>query len=157
MKNEKIKLIVFCIIITAVPFVFLKYHESYKIIIKPKLIFKSSEKSTSSEKNWKKLIESIIMVESANNDSAINYGGCVGCMQITPIYIKEVNRINRLYKNPERYKLSDRYDRKKCIEMFNILQSHRNPTKDIHKAIRLHNPTAGKWYEDRIMKLYNLS
>jgi hypothetical protein len=34
--------------------------------------------------------------------------------------------------------------------MFEIIQNHHNPSKNIDRAIKLHNPGAGDWYDKRI-------
>lgn len=142
--------IIFVIVLTSI-FLFRK-SSPVKVATKPvakPVITKSLE-----EINWEKLTNSIIFIESTNNDSAINIGNCVGCLQISPIYVKEVNRILKIKHFNKTYKLSDRYNRIKSIEMFNIVQDYRNPKHNFHRAIRLHNPTAGKWYENRIMKRF---
>lgn len=101
--------------------------------------------------DWDKLIEAIIWRESKGNDKAVNRKtDAVGCMQITPIYLKQCNKI----AGHEKYKLSDRYSRSKSIEMFNLYQSHFNPDKDLHLAIKLHNPRASYSYHRDIEKKY---
>lgn len=71
---------------------------------------------------WADLIEAIIYVESRGNDSAIgDRGKAVGCLQIHPILVREVNRILRRNDIPLVYTLEDRYNREKSIEMFNII------------------------------------
>lgn len=102
--------------------------------------------------DWDKLIEAIIWRESRGNDKAVNHKtNAVGCMQITPIYLEQCNNIIGY----EKYKLSDRYSREKSIEMFNIYQSHFNPNKGFHLAIKLHNPRASYWYHRDIENKYN--
>lgn len=102
--------------------------------------------------DWDKLIEAIIWRESRGNDNAINNKtNAAGCMQITPIYLKQCNNI----VGHNKYKLSDRYNRRKSIEMFNIYQSHFNPDKDLHLAIKLHNPRASYSYHRDIENKYN--
>lgn len=101
--------------------------------------------------NWEKLIEAIIWRESNGNNRAVNHKtNAVGCMQITPIYLKQCNKI----AGYEKYKLSDRYSRSKSIEMFNLYQSHFNPEKDLHLAIKRHNPRANYSYHRDIEKKY---
>ena len=76
-------------------------------------------------------------------------GDAVGILQITPIYVAEANRIS---KN-DTFVLSDRESVLKSLKMFEIVQGFHNPEKDIKKAIKLHNPTAGdKYYQDVIDK-----
>ena len=101
--------------------------------------------------DWDKLIEAIIWIESNGNDKAVNHKtNAVGCMQITPIYLKQCNKI----AGYEKYKLSDRYNRSKSIEMFNIYQSYFNPDKDLHLAIKVHNPKASYIYHRNIENKY---
>jgi hypothetical protein len=74
------------------------------------------------EPSWEDLIDAIIFVESRGNDSAIgDRGKAVGCLQIQPICVREVNRILRKHKSNVRYSLQDRYSRAKSIQMFNII------------------------------------
>lgn len=72
-------------------------------------------------------------------------------IQLMPVYVKDANRI----LGEEKYSLSDRYKRDTSIEMFNVIQDHYNPTHDIAKAIKLHNPRAGRWYYNRVIKVLN--
>ena len=74
------------------------------------------------------LLEAIIVVESNGNDSCIgdkNLGRpSVGCLQIRPIMVREVNRLLRKQKIKKKYTLNDRYNRKKSIEMFYIWRDY---------------------------------
>jgi hypothetical protein len=74
------------------------------------------------------LLEAMIIVESNGNDSCIgdrNLGRpSVGCLQIRPIMVREVNRILRKQKIKKKYTLNDRYSRKKSIEMFYIWRDY---------------------------------
>ena len=56
----------------------------------------------------------LIFIESSGNDKAVN-GEAAGCLQITPILVKDVNRIAGT-----NFTLEDRFDRKKSIEMAQI-------------------------------------
>lgn len=85
---------------------------------------------------WEILQLAIIRTESEFNTLAVGKTGDLGIFQITPIYVKEVNRI----LGEERYIHTDAFDLNKSIEMFNIIQNHKNPQKDISKAIYIHNP-----------------
>lgn len=65
------------------------------------------------------LIKAIMYVESRDNDSAYNASeDAVGCLQIRPIMVKEVNRLLKRRKDAKRYTLNNRWDRQKSIEMF---------------------------------------
>ena len=65
------------------------------------------------------LIGAIIQVESSGNDSAYNKSeDAVGCLQIRPVMVREVNRLLQKRKDDRVYTLSDRWNRQKSIEMF---------------------------------------
>lgn len=90
---------------------------------------------------------SLIQVESEGKADAVGKTNDVGILQITPIYVKDVNRI----LGEDKYDLSCRTDTEKSLEMFEILQGHYNPSKSIDKAIKLHNPKAPQSYRIKIM------
>lgn len=95
--------------------------------------------------SWDVFVEALVMTESGGNPSAVGKNNDAGILQITPIYVKEVNRIAQ--KN---YTLEDRFDPDKSKEMFQIMNTHYNPSFNIDRAIRIHNPGAGNWYSTRI-------
>lgn len=64
------------------------------------------------------LILGLIMVESSNRDWVVN-GDAAGCLQIRPGVIIDVN----LYSH-RHYRLDDRLDRRKSIEMLRIYLHH---------------------------------
>ena len=74
------------------------------------------------------LIEAIIYVESRGDIKAHNISeDAVGCLQIRPIMLREVNRLLGYNK----YKLADRWNKAKSIEMFNVIKDHTtNPTNE---------------------------
>lgn len=85
------------------------------------------------------LIEALIQVESTGNDSAYNSKeDAVGCLQIRPIMVREVNRVLKLQGSDKRYKLKDRWSREKSIEMFNIIA-------DYHSSDESHEVIARRW------------
>ena len=97
------------------------------------------------------LIElAIIWQESkANPNPKYSDGESEGILQITPIYVKEVNRI--LGKN--KYTLYDRRNPLKSHEMFLVVQNYHNPEKDVKKAVKLHNKAG--WYFEEVIDRYN--
>lgn len=111
-----------------------------------------------SEKDWKPVIEAIMQVESNGRDNA-KRGASVGVLQITPVLVAECNNILRLRKINKRYKLSDRKNRQKSIEMFLLFQSWFNPKKDVELAIRSWNGgmhysvKRTQRYFDKVMKI----
>ena len=74
------------------------------------------------------LIDAIIYVESKGDIKAHNISeDAVGCLQIRPIMLREVNRLLGYNK----YQLSDRWNKVKSIEMFNVIkQNTTNPTNE---------------------------
>ena len=67
------------------------------------------------------LIAAIIQVESGGDTLAYNCKeDAVGCLQIRPIMVREVNRL----LGKDSFTLSDRWSKVKSIQMFNILRSH---------------------------------
>ena len=66
-------------------------------------------------------------------------GKSCGCMQITPILVKECNRILDLRKSKKRYSMEDRFSVSKSKEMFLLFQSFYNPKNDVELAIRSWN------------------
>ena len=65
------------------------------------------------------LIGAIIQVESRDKDSAYNKSeDAVGCLQIRPIMVREVNRLLKIRGDSRRYTLLNRWNRQKSIEMF---------------------------------------
>lgn len=98
--------------------------------------------------DWDILVRALIQVESGGDSLAVGKTNDLGALQITPIYVTDVNRI----LGEERYTLEDRKSLVKSLEMFEIIQGHYNPSRDIDKAIRLHNPGAGEWYRERVYR-----
>ena len=74
------------------------------------------------------VVKAMIQVESCGNDSAYNaIEEAVGCLQIRPIMLREVNRILRKQGDTLRFKLEDRWDREKSLEMFHIWREYHHP------------------------------
>lgn len=106
-----------------------------------------------------RLITAIAIVESKQNEKAVSRD-CVGYLQIRPILVQECNDILKAKGMSQRYKLGDRYDKKKSIEMFYVIQDKYNPCHNIEKALWIWNagPTSKKRpteYMRRVMKEYN--
>lgn len=91
-----------------------------------------------SNTEWQTLIKAISAVESSNNPKAVN-GHHVGLLQISPVCVRECNRIVG-YK---RFSYNDRFSAEKSIEMFNIIQGAYNPERNHEKAARLWNGGQG--------------
>jgi len=81
------------------------------------------------------LIAAIIQVESGGDTLAYNLKeDAVGCLQIRPIMVREVNRL----LGKDSFTLSDRWSKVKSIQMFNILRSHLKGASD-EKIARVWN------------------
>ena len=90
--------------------------------------------------DWNPVINAIIEVESEGNPKAVDKSGkSCGIMQITPILVKECNRILNLRKSSKRYSMKDRFSVNKSKEMFLLYQSFYNPKNDVELAIRSWN------------------
>ena len=86
--------------------------------------------------DWTPVINAIIEVESEGNAKAVDKSGkSCGCMQITPLLVKECNRILDLRKSSKRYSMKDRFSVRKSKEMFLLYQSFYNPKNDVELAM----------------------
>lgn len=102
---------------------------------------------------WEQMIKSITLIESRNDDHAFNSSsGALGRFQMKKIYVDEVNRILKLRKQKKRYRYKDRTNPKRAREMFDIYQSHHNPTKNIDRAIILHRGKKSLKYIEAVKK-----
>ena len=73
------------------------------------------------------LIAAIIQVESGGDTLAYNSKeDAVGCLQIRPIMVREVNRL----VGKDSFTLYDRWSKAKSIQMFNVIRSHTNNPTD---------------------------
>ena len=71
------------------------------------------------------LLSAIMFVESRHNDSAYCASeDAVGCLQIRKTMVRDVNRILKHQGDSIKYKMKDRWDRIKSIEIFNIYCAH---------------------------------
>jgi len=99
--------------------------------------------------DWELLKIAIIWQESKGNSKAIGGNG-YGIYQITPIYVKECNRILDTIK----YKHSDAFIDSLANDMFEVVQNYHNKEKCPKKAIKLHNK--GDKYYQEVMDKYNM-
>jgi len=100
--------------------------------------------------DWHNFIDAMIYVESGNNSLAVGKDNDAGVLQITPVYVEEVNRL----LGEKKYTLKDRFDEYKSIEMFNIMNDKYNHERCFYKAMRLHNPNASESYKRKILYKY---
>ena len=110
--------------------------------------------------SWGRTIKAIARVESNFNEKAVN-GIYVGYLQISPVLVKDCNRILGQKGSKKRYTLNDRYNKQKSIEMFITIQSFYNPKNSIEHAIRLWNGGPNysvkrtQGYYNKVMRYYN--
>jgi soluble lytic murein transglycosylase-like protein len=82
----------------------------------------------------------IMRVESNFNPYAINIKeNAVGILQIRPVMVKEVNKIQKKLNKKEFFTLEDRYDSLKSVKMYYIVQKYHNPTSNPKLSARLWN------------------
>lgn len=93
--------------------------------------------------SWAMLQLAIAITESKCNPSATGATQDFGILQLTPIYVKEANRVGGT-----NYAHSDAYDPLKSLLMFQAVQDYHNPEHDQNKAIKLHNKAP--WYARKV-------
>lgn len=86
---------------------------------------------------WQKLVLAIAFTESRFNPDAVGKAGDYGCLQITPVYVREANRVSGA-----NYCHEDAFDIDMSLAMFSAIQDEYNPQRDMELAIRLHNKSA---------------
>ena len=107
----------------------------------------------SSRFDWNPVIDAIIEVESEGKAVAVDKSGkSCGIMQITPILVKECNRVLELKNSSKRYTMKDRFSVQKSKEMFLLFQSFYNPKNNVELAIRSWN--GGMHYTKRGTQRY---
>lgn len=94
---------------------------------------------------WQQMQLAIAYTESRFNPQAVGKANDSGVLQLTPIYIREVNRVAGTS-----YKLADAFDIEKAAEIFSRMQDHYNPEHDLEKAIQLHN--SSPYYRREVLK-----
>ena len=93
---------------------------------------------------WDIFTLALIKVESEYNNNTVSSVGAKGYFQMTPIYVKEVNRIHKT-----NFTFDQVTDFAKAYEIFDLMQKAHNPDYNMDKALELHN---GKhvWYNKRV-------
>ena len=95
---------------------------------------------------WDIFTLALMKVESEYDNSAVSSVGARGYFQMTPIYVKEVNRVHKT-----NYTFDQVTDFDTAYEIFDLMQQAHNPNYNMDKALELHN---GKhaWYNRRVYK-----
>ena len=79
---------------------------------------------------------------------AVGKDNDLGILQITPIFVDEVNRL----VGKDIFTHQDALSPEKSLQMLAIYQEHKNPSRDTDKAIQLHNPKGGYTYARKVKK-----
>lgn len=96
-----------------------------------------------------KVIKIFEHIESRHNENARN-GKYVGTLQISPIMVREANRINGY----EKYTLSDRNDSLMSANMFKDVMEYHNGKKSLTKAIRIWTGGNDSEYQNRVFDMF---
>ena len=132
--------------------------ESYKKIIEElrhendslQKVVDNIHKQHEEDLEWYIFKLALIKVESNFNPEAVNRTSRAGGLfQIMPNggFLQEANRLIGI----DAFTDSCRFDTRNSNQIFEVVNSIRNPERNIEVAIKLHNPRAGEWYRDRIM------
>ena len=97
---------------------------------------------------WETTQLALILTESQMDSLAVGKDNDLGILQITPIFVDEVNRL----VGKEQFSHQDALSPEKSLQMLAIYQEHKNPTHDTDKAIQLHNPKGGYSYARKVKK-----
>lgn len=125
------------------------------------LLYNISNDEESDSDKLSALEKAIIQVESSGNDRAVNNRtNAVGCMQIRPIMVREVNRILSIKGEGKRFVYDDRLSRKKSLDMFRIWRAfhHKNDSREVvarcwNGGTRGHEMTATIKYWNKVKRL----
>lgn len=101
------------------------------------------------ESDTDRLIKIFEHIESRHNEKARN-GKYVGTLQISPIMIREANRINGYKK----YSLSDRNDSLTSAKIFKDIMQHKNREKFIRKAVIIWRGRDNSIYRKKVIHMF---
>ena len=96
---------------------------------------------------WDMFTLALIGVESTFDSTALSDKDARGFLQLTSVWVDEVNRLCATS-----YSYEDAWRTERAVELYELMQDHKNPGRDLETAIRLHNPRAGRWYARRIYR-----
>ena len=97
---------------------------------------------------WETTQLALILTESQMDSLAVGKANDLGILQITPIFVDEVNRL----VGKDQFSHQDALSPEKSLQMLAIYQEYKNPTHDTDKAIQLHNPKGGYAYARKVKK-----
>ncbi len=128
----------------------------------PYIQTKPQTKTLKTKTYSKTLVDALILVESAGNPNAFNKKeNAVGCLQIRPIMVREVNRILRKQNKDKRFTKEDRWDCGLSKEMFYIwcIHHHLNSSSEViarnwNGGPRGYKKQSTKYYWQKVQKLW---
>ena len=97
---------------------------------------------------WETTQLALILTESQMDSLAVGKDNDLGILQITPIFVDEVNRL----VGKDLFTHQDALSPEKSLQMLAIYQEYKNPSHDTDKAIQLHNPRGGYAYARKVKK-----
>ena len=100
--------------------------------------------------DWEVLQMAIAFTESRFRPDAKGKAMDYGVYQITPIYVKEINRLSGY----EAFQHEEALDVGKSVQMFNAMQTFKNPEHDIERAIHFHNKSP--YYRKTVLENYDM-
>jgi hypothetical protein len=104
------------------------------------------------------LINALIYVESHGQDSAIGdthlEKPSIGALQIRPIMVREANRILKIQGLPKQFKLKDRFNRQKSIDMFIVWKNFHHKDHSDEVTSRCWNGGPRGWKNKRTLKYW---
>ena len=141
MKNEKFFILLALICSLVCNFIQVEYIQALR-----SSVVKEKEELVGNLSDWDIFTLALMKVESDYNNDAVSSVGAKGYFQMTPVYVKEVNRVHHT-----NYTFAQVTDFNKAYEIFDLMQKAHNPNYDMKKALELHN---GKheWYNKRVFK-----
>jgi len=99
--------------------------------------------------DWDIFTLALMKVESEYNNDAVSSVGARGYFQMTPIYVREVNRVHHTD-----FTFSQVTDFETAYEIFDLMQQAHNPEYNMVRALELHNGKH-KWYNKRVFNAMN--
>ena len=101
-------------------------------------------KLTDTLNEWEVFTLALMKVESDYDPMAVSSVGARGYFQITPVYVKEVNRIHKTD-----FTFDQVTDFDTAWQIFDLMQKAHNPDYDMDRALELHNGDHD-WYKRRV-------
>lgn len=93
---------------------------------------------------WQIFTLALMKVESGYNNDVVSSAGAKGYFQMTPIYVREVNRIHKTDFTFEQVT-----DFETAYKIFDLMQQAHNPDYSLDRALEIHNGDHS-WYKKRV-------